>query len=115
MTVRKKHLAEYNEQFETDMRRLLKGDEDMMNALAFHARRNPAACGVVNYMANTNGFTMMDMVSYDRKHNEKNGEENRDGSDYNYSWNCGAEGPTRKKKILKLGENSFGMRSSFSF
>ena len=102
VTVRKKHLAEYNEQFETDMRRLLKGDEDMMNALAFHARRNPAAYGTVNYMANTNGFTMMDMVSYDRKHNEKNGEENRDGSDYNYSWNCGAEGPTRKKKILKL-------------
>ena len=44
----------------------------------------------------------MDAVSYDRKHNEKNGEENRDGSDYNYSWNCGAEGPTRKKKIVEL-------------
>ena len=66
------------------------------------SRRNPAEYAVVNYMANTNGFTLMDAVSYDRKHNEKNGEENRDGSDYNYSWNCGAEGPTRKKKIVEL-------------
>ena len=57
---------------------------------------------MIDYMANTNGFTLMDTVSYDRKHNEKNGEENRDGSDYNYSWNCGAEGPTRKKKIVEL-------------
>ena len=38
--------------------------------------------------ANTNGFTLMDMVSYDTKHNEANGEENRDGTDYNQSWNC---------------------------
>lgn len=102
VTVREKHLAEYNEQFQNDMRRLLKGDEDQMNALALHIRRNPPGFGVINYMANTNGFTMMDMVSYDRKHNEKNGEDNRDGNDYNYSWNCGAEGPVRKKKITQL-------------
>ena len=74
----------------------------MLQAFEFRSRRNPAECAVVNYMANTNGFTLMDAVSYDRKHNEKNGEENRDGSDYNYSWNCGAEGPTRKKKIVEL-------------
>ena len=42
------------------------------------------------------------MVSYDHKHNEDNGEENHDGTDYNQSWNCGAEGPVRKKKILAL-------------
>lgn len=48
-------------------------------------------------MANTNGMTMMDMVSYDRKHNEDNHEDNRDGTDHNYSWNCGEEGPTGKE------------------
>ena len=53
-------------------------------------------------MANVNGFTMMDMVSYNEKHNEDNGEDNQDGSDQNQSWNCGAEGPVRKKKVLSL-------------
>ena len=74
----------------------------MVQALAWHIRRNPADHAVINYMAHTNGFTMADMVSYDRKHNENNGEENRDGSDYNYSWNCGEEGATKKKTIKKL-------------
>lgn len=102
VTVREKNLAEYNEQFQNDMRRFLKGDEGMINSLAFRSRRNPADFGVVNYMANTNGMTMMDMVSYDRKHNEDNLEENRDGNDHNFSWNCGEEGPTRKRKVKEL-------------
>lgn len=102
VTLQEKHLAEYNDQFQTDMRRFLKGDEGMVRSLEFRTRRNPLDFGVVNYMANNNGFTMMDMVSYDRKHNEKNGEDNRDGNDYNHSWNCGVEGPTRKKKIVDL-------------
>lgn len=102
VTVREKNLAEYNDQFEMDMRRFLKGDEGMVNSLAFRSRRNPADCGVINYMANTNGMTMMDMVTYDRKHNEENGEDNRDGNDFECSWNCGEEGPTRKKKIVEL-------------
>lgn len=99
---RRKHLLEYNDGFLTDMRCLIKGDEDCLNQLMFRTRRNPEDMGVVNYMAHTNGFTLMDMVSYDRKHNEDNGEENRDGYCYNYSWNCGVEGPTRRKKILAL-------------
>lgn len=102
VSVEEKNLAEYNMQFMEDMRRFLKGDEGILSAFEFRNRRNPAEYAVINYMANTNGFTLMDAVSYDRKHNEKNGEENRDGSDYNYSWNCGAEGPTRKKKIVEL-------------
>ena len=53
-------------------------------------------------MATNNGFTLMDMVSYDRKHNEANGEENQDGTDYNYTWNCGEEGPSRKKKLVQM-------------
>lgn len=99
---RKKHLAEYNDGFLVDIRRFLKGDEDQVNPLVLRVRRNPKSYGVINYIAGTNGFTMMDMVSYDRKHNEANREDGRDGSDYNYSWNCGVEGFTRKKKILEM-------------
>lgn len=95
-----RHLAVYNDAFMMDMRSLLKGDEGHLDHLAFHSRHNPEHVGIINYMANTNGFTMMDMVTYDRKHNEANGEDNRDGTDFNQSWNCGAEGPSRKKKIV---------------
>lgn len=49
VTLRDKHLAEYNGRFEEDMRRLLKGDEGMLNSLAFHSRRNPAEYGIINY------------------------------------------------------------------
>lgn len=97
-----RHLAEYNDGFMMDMRSLLKGDEDQLNRLAYHVRRSPGSVGVINYMANTNGFTLMDMVTYDGKHNEANGEDNRDGTDYNQSWNCGVEGPSRKKRIMQM-------------
>ena len=97
-----KLLASCNENFARDMRRCLKGDEGMLNSLVFHTKNNPIGAASVNYMANTNGLTMRDMVSYDRKHNELNGEGNTDGPETNYSWNCGTEGPTRKRKILEL-------------
>ena len=97
-----KHLGECNDGFMIDMRRVLKGDEDQLNQLIFRTRRNPDQAGVINYMANTNGFTMMDMVSYDTKHNETNGENNQDGNSYNFSWNCGVEGATKRKKIMEL-------------
>ena len=99
---RYRHLADYNEGFSIDMRRFLKGDEDQVGPLAFRIRHNPQDRGVINYMANINSFTLMDNVCYDVKHNEANGEENRDGSDYNYSWNCGVEGPSRKKKVAGM-------------
>lgn len=95
-------LAEYNDGFLADMRRFLKGDEGQINGAIFRIKRNPDAYGVINYMANTNGFNLNDMVSYDQKHNEANGEDNRDGNDCNFSWNCGAEGKTRKQSVLKL-------------
>lgn len=98
----KKRLGEYNDGFLIDIRRALKGDEGQMRALVDRLCRNPAGCAVINYLAGTNGFTLADLVSYDQKHNEANGENNRDGSENNYSWNCGVEGPTRKKKILDL-------------
>lgn len=97
-----RHLAEYNEGFAIAMKRFLKGDEGMINSLIHYTRRNPGDCAVINYMANVNGFTLMDNVSYDQKHNEANGEHNQDGTDYNYSWNCGVEGPTRKKRVLEM-------------
>ena len=93
------------------MRRVLKGDEDQVGRLIYQTRRNPDAYGVINYMAATNGFTMMDMVSCEQKHNEANGENNRDGSDYNYTWNCGVEGTTRKKKIVQMRKKQ--LRNAF--
>ncbi len=99
-----KRLAEYNDGFLTDMRRVLRGDENAMGALRFRSAHNPAACGTVNYMANTNGFTLADMVSYEQKHNEENGENGRDGNSENFTWNCGEEGPTAKRKILRVRE-----------
>ncbi|MEE1016031.1 MAG: alpha-amylase [Lachnospiraceae bacterium] len=110
---KRKHLAEYSEGFLVDARRLLKGDEDTLRAFADKTKKNPDNMGIVNYMANHNGFTMMDMVSYDEKHNEANGENNRDGSNYNFSWNCGVEGPSKKKAIMQLRgkqlRNAFAM------
>lgn len=108
---RRWHLGEYNEGFLTDMRRVLKGDEDQVGRLIYHTRRNPDSYGVINYMAATNGFTMMDMVSCEQKHNEANGENNRDGNDYNYTWNCGIEGATRKKKVVQMRKKQ--LRNAF--
>ena len=64
------------------------------------AGRRPTAS--VNLITAHDGFTLADLVSYDRKHNEANGEANRDGSDDNRSWNCGVEGPTTDREILAL-------------
>jgi hypothetical protein len=64
------------------------------------ARRRPTAS--VNLITVHDGFTLRDLVSYDRKHNEPNGEGNRDGSDDNRSWNCGAEGPTDDSEVNAL-------------
>lgn len=58
--------------------------------------------GNIQYITNNNGFTMMDLVSYDNRHNEDNGENNLDGSAWNFSWNCGAEGVSRKKDVVRL-------------
>ena len=96
------HLAEYNDSFLYEMRRFLKGDENMMNSVLKNMRYIPARAGVVHYLTNYYGFTLADLVSYDRKHNEGNGEENRDGNDYNCSWNCGEEGTAKSRKVRQL-------------
>ena len=97
-----KNLASYNDGFLYTMRAFLKGDENMVPAALACLKRNPAQEGVINYITNYSGFSLADLVSYDGKHNEENGEDNRDGCDENMSWNCGAEGKTRKKSILQL-------------
>ncbi len=96
-----KFLAEYNEGFMNDARRFLKSDEGMTGSFAGRFKRNRQDCAVINFITHVNGFTLMDLVSYDVKHNESNGERNRDGTDYNYSWNCGAEGKSRKQTIIE--------------
>ncbi|MFE1193799.1 glycogen debranching protein GlgX [Streptomyces olivaceoviridis] len=65
-----------------------------------HSRRRPRAS--VNFVTAHDGFTLRDLVSYNDKHNEANGEENRDGESHNRSWNCGAEGETDDPAVLEL-------------
>lgn len=88
--------------FQNIMRRFLKGDENMVNDMMWVLCRHSKADGKCNYITAQTGFTLWDLVSYDSKHNEANGENNTDGPDYNYSWNCGAEGPSRKKAVTAL-------------
>lgn len=97
-----RNLGEYNQAFQNTMRRYLKGDEGVLEEAALRMRRNPEYCAAVNYMAEHDGFTMYDMVSYESRHNEDNGEDNRDGSGANFTWNCGAEGESRKASVKKL-------------
>ena len=92
----------HHTEFQNVMHRFLKGDEGMVEAVTYWLRHLSEKEGSFNYIAAHNGFTLMDLVSYEGKHNEANGENNQDGPDYNYSWNCGAEGPSRKKAVVSL-------------
>jgi isoamylase len=65
-----------------------------------HSARRPVAS--INFVTAHDGFTLRDLVSYNDKHNQANGEDNNDGESHNRSWNCGVEGPTRRKAILAL-------------
>ncbi len=102
--------AEWNDQFRDTVRAWWKGDEGMAGKLAqcltasgdrFNQRgRRPWAS--VNFVSAHDGFTLADTVSYNDKHNEANGEDNRDGHSDNRSWNCGAEGPTDDPAVRAL-------------
>ncbi len=108
-----RNLAECNLGFRQDARRLLKGDHDRLTDFVQRTRANPKDSAVINAMTSHDGFTMMDLVSYNDKHNEENGEQNHDGAVTEYSWNCGTEGPTKKKECLKIRmrqiRNAFAM------
>ncbi len=102
--------VEWNGRFRDDVRSFVKGDRDTVPAIMQrflgspdiygHKRREPQAS--VNFVTCHDGFTLNDLVSYDAKHNEANGEGNRDGNDQNLSWNCGVEGPTSDPAIEAL-------------
>ena len=97
-----KNLAVCKDDYMYDMRKFLKSDEGMLGAVLHHMKVNPKDHGMIHYFTENSGFTLCDLVSYDRKHNENNGENNLDGNPYNASWNCGAEGITKKKTVLDL-------------
>jgi glycogen operon protein len=102
--------SEWNDRFRDTVRRFWRGDSYVIGELASrmtgsadlfqHRGRRPWSS--INFVTAHDGFTLHDLVSYDRKHNEANGENNRDGTDNNNSWNCGVEGPTDDPEILAL-------------
>ncbi len=102
--------AEWNGQFRDDVRQFLKGDSNTTFKLANRMTGSPDLFRVqnrdpnrsINFITCHDGFTLHDLVSYNRKHNEANLEENRDGNNANYSWNCGVEGPTDDPAVQAL-------------
>jgi len=108
-----RNLAEYQDTFMLSARRFLRGEEGQTREFIRCTERNPGQHGVINYMAGHNGFTLLDLVSYNEKHNEANGEGNRDGTNYNYSWNCGEEGPSRQGLVQRLRARQ--LRNAFAF
>ena len=103
--------AEWNDKYRDTVRDFWKGNSSVGEfvqrlsasaAIFNHQGRKPWTS--VNFVTVHDGFTLNDLVSYNDKHNEANGEENRDGSNHNHSWNCGVEGPTDDPGINKLRE-----------
>ncbi|HEY5657061.1 MAG TPA: glycogen debranching protein GlgX [Myxococcota bacterium] len=102
--------SEWNDRYRDTVRRFWKGDGGVVGELASRITgssdvfdrlgRRPWAS--INYVTAHDGFTLRDLVSYERKHNEANGEDNRDGTDQNHAWNCGVEGPTQDPAVLAL-------------
>ena len=101
---------EWNGEFRDDVRSFLKGDNGVISRFVARLLASPDIYGhqerepeqSINFVTCHDGFTLNDLVSYDRKHNEANREKNRDGSDHNVSWNCGAEGPSCDLGIEEL-------------
>jgi isoamylase len=101
--------SEWNDRFRDGVRRFWRGDgttPDMATRLTGSSdlfdRRGRRPRASLNFVTAHDGFTLRDLVSYDNKHNEANLDENRDGTDANYSWNCGAEGETLDLHVLNL-------------
>jgi glycogen operon protein len=101
---------EWNGRFRDDVRAFFRGEQDTVQRFAdrlvgspelyAHKEREPEQS--VNFVTCHDGFTLNDLVSYDAKHNEANGEQNRDGGNDNRSWNCGVEGPTADPAVERL-------------
>ena len=101
---------EWNGRFRDDIRSFFRGDNGMVGILADRLLGSPQIYGYkkreaeesVNFVTCHDGFTLNDLVSYNQKHNEANGENSQDGANDNRSWNCGAEGPSSDPAIEKL-------------
>jgi isoamylase len=101
---------EWNGRFRDDVRAFVRGDPGVVLRMADRLFGSPDLYGArprepaqsINFVTCHDGFTLNDLVSYDRKHNEANGEDNRDGSDHNLSWNCGAEGDSDDADVQAL-------------
>jgi len=102
--------SEWNGKYRDTVRSYWKGDEGKIGELAscltgspqLFERNDRRPDASINFITAHDGFTLNDLVSYNEKHNEANGEDNKDGTDHNISWNCGAEGPTDDPEINKL-------------
>ncbi|HVP11229.1 MAG TPA: glycogen debranching protein GlgX [Phycisphaerae bacterium] len=101
---------EWNGRFRDDVRSFFRGDAGFVKRVADRLLGSPEVYGhkerepeqSVNFVTCHDGFTLNDLVSYDHKHNEANGDNNRDGHDDNRSWNCGVEGPTDDPAVERL-------------
>ena len=101
---------EWNGRFRDDVRSFLRGDDGSVGKIADRLLGSPEVYGhkqreaeaSINFVSCHDGFTLNDLVTYNQKHNEANGEGNRDGGDDNRSWKCGVEGPTDDPSIEKL-------------
>jgi len=101
---------EWNGRFRDDARAFFRGDHGSVGPFADRLVGSPQIYGheereveqSVNFVTCHDGFTLNDLVSYNQKHNEANGEENRDGANDNRSWNCGVEGPTDDPEVEEL-------------
>ncbi|HWB61183.1 MAG TPA: glycogen debranching protein GlgX [Chthoniobacteraceae bacterium] len=102
--------AEWNGKYRDAVRSFWKGDEGQIGEMAYRLTGSPEhyqwngkrPYASINFIIAHDGFTLLDLVSYNEKHNELNGEENRDGESHNRSWNCGVEGPTDDEKVNTL-------------
>ena len=104
--------AEWNGKYRDSVRRFWRGDGGQVSEFAtrlagssdLYERSGRRPYASINFITAHDGFTLQDLVSYNEKHNEANGEENRDGANDNESWNCGVEGPTDDPDIVALRE-----------
>ena len=104
--------AEWNDRYRDGMRAYWKGDGGVLGEFArrltgssdLYGRAGKRPHASINFITAHDGFTLHDLVSYNDKHNEANGEDNRDGHNHNLSWNCGTEGPTEDPEVNALRE-----------
>ena len=97
-----KNVGLISEMYVNTLRRFVKSDEDCVGGMSFFLRENGGNYAPLRNITDYSGFTLNDLVSYGRKHNEANNEDNSDGNPYNFSWNCGEEGESKKRSVNAL-------------